>query len=433
MPSERPYTIEQTTNRKNLLQLIYLRGVAICGQLLTILFVHYGMGITLPISEMLLVIEALVILNVLSWHFYRAHERIGATSLFFELLMDAAALTVQLYLSGGATNPFVSLFLLQVIIGALLLRPAYAWALGGVTLGCYVLLTRFARDLPLPSGGLDDLFSLHIQGALISYALAASLSVWFLTRINANLKERDARFAVLKQQSLEEEHIMRMGLLTAGAAHELGTPLATLSVILRDWQSLSIPDSAEQREQDIQTMQAEVQRCKDIVTAILQSSGQVRGEGGAVTTLRAFVDEVVSEWRASRSPSRLEYVCRIAQDHRIVYDRVIQQILFNIFDNALESSSDWVGIEVGMDEGSLVITVRDRGKGFSPQVLEDFGKPYVSTKHGFGRGLGIFLVVNTLRKLGGMAEARNREEGGASVTLTIPLHAISLEEDSHAR
>lgn len=417
------HVIEQDTNKKNLLQLVYLRAIAIVGQLVTILVVHYGMEIALPLGKMLAVIGFLVALNLISWHRYKTQENISGTELYIELLLDAAALTTQLYLSGGASNPFVSLFLLQVIIGAILLKPIFAWGLFGATSACYLMLTFHSQDLQhMYHYHLGEFFNLHVHGMLISYMLAASLLVLFITKITANLKERDTRLATIRQQSAEEEHIMRMSLLAAGAAHELGTPFTTISVILNDLQSLPMPESKAALNEDIATMQRELERCKSIVSAILHSSGQVRGEGAEVTSLQAFMDGTVADWQASRQPKALGYRFTAA-DTPIISDTVIRQMLFSLFDNALEASPGWVGIEVLRNHEALIIHIEDRGAGFTPEALEAFGKPYASSKAGHGRGLGLFLVVNTLRKLGGQVEPRNTETG-ATVTLTLPLDAI---------
>lgn len=419
--------IEQQTHRKNLLQLVHLRAVAICGQLATILIVHYGMGIPLPIEKMFLVVAFLLGLNIIGWQRYKRQKNITAAELFIELLLDVAALTIQLYLSGGGENPFVSLYLLQVIIGAVLLRPVFAWALFAITFICYLTLTFYSHNLKhMYHYHLGEFFNLHIHGMLISYTIGAFLLVLFLTRINGNLRERDMRLAAFKEKSLQEDHILRMGLLAAGAAHELGTPLTTISVILKDWQSLSVPESKDARNDDIQAMQTQIQRCKDIVSNILLSSGHVRGEASEVKDLKDFMDQAVAEWQTTRQPAMIEYHC-YAEHIRIISDQVIRQILFNVFDNALESSPSWVGINASVDADSIIIRVSDHGKGFSAEALEAFGKPYVSSKGGHGRGLGLFLVVNTLRKLGGQAHAANTAEG-AVVTLEIPISALRVSD-----
>jgi two-component system sensor histidine kinase RegB len=104
-------------------------------------------------------------------------------------------------------------------------------------------------------------------------------------------------------------------------------------------------------------------------------------------------------------------------------------MICNVLDNALEASPHWVGLTAAHDGDALTLTIMDAGPGFAPEMLAQFGKPYQSTKGRPGGGLGLFLVVNVARTLGGSVSAMNRPEGGAVVTLTLPLAAITLEED----
>jgi two-component system, sensor histidine kinase RegB len=426
-------SIQETANRKNLLLLVMLRWLAVGGQIATILFVDAGLGIALPIVPMALVILFLVGLNLASLLRSRAKAPISNAELFVELLLDVAALTVQLYLSGGAVNPFTSLFLLQVILGAVLLRPASIWALVLVAGACFMGLTRFSRTIDLSAyerAHGETTFDLHVAGMFICFLLAAVLLVLFLTRVTRNLRDQDHRLSELRQQSAEEEHIVRMGLLASGAAHELGTPLATLSVILNDWERM--PSLQADLGSEIGEMQTALARCKDIVSRILLAAGEARGEAFERTTLGSFIDDVVAEWREARSPTRLDYVSDIGADTLIVSDTAIRQILLNVFDNALEASPDWVGIEAFRRGDLLAITVRDRGPGFAPEILANFGKPYQSTKQRAGRGLGLFLVVNVLRKLGGTVVARNNLSLGATVELCLPVGTLSIEAEQEA-
>jgi two-component system sensor histidine kinase RegB len=237
----------------------------------------------------------------------------------------------------------------------------------------------------------------------------------------------------LRQRAAEEEHIVRMGLLASGAAHELGTPLATLAVILGDWQHMQ-PFAAEpELRQEIEEMQAQVARCKTIVTGILLSAGEARGEAPAQTTVNAFLDELVAEWRATRPIDTLAYSTAFGDDVAIVSDSALKQTIYNVLDNALEASPRWVGLEAARDGDWLSLTVSDAGPGFAPEMLAQLGKPYLSSKGRPGGGLGLFLVVNVARTLGGTVSARNRPEGGAAVTLRLPLAAITLGEASHGR
>ena len=227
--------------------------------------------------------------------------------LFVSLLVDVTTLTAQLYLSGGTTNPFVFLYLLQVILGAVLLRAWAVWTIVAITGACFAGLTLLYRPLALPPGDYGVLSGPYIQGTLLCFALNAALLVIFITRINRNLRARDARLAYLRERAAEEEHIVRMGLLASGAAHELGTPLSTLSVILGDWRRMPGFASDPERVQEIDEMQAQVTRCKGIVSGILLSAGEARGESPVETTVRTFLDDLVAEWRSTRPVARLTY------------------------------------------------------------------------------------------------------------------------------
>lgn len=410
--------------------LIQLRWIAVAGQIATIVFVAVVLGIRLPFVPMGMVVLGLVALNVASLLWLRNGREVGDGGLFLALLLDVLGLTAQLYLSGGATNPFVFLYLLQVTLAAVLLGSLLTAAVVAATCASFAFLTQFYHPLAIPPNDFD-LFRLHIAGMLVCFVLDAALLFVFATRITRNLRERDARLAALKQHAAEEDHIVRMGLLASGAAHELGTPLASLSVILGDWRRMPEITSRPALLEEVEEMQAAVKRCKSILTGVLLSAGEARGEAPHVTTVKTFFDELVGEWRAARSPETLEYRNDFGADVAIVSDSTLKQIIFNVLDNAFDSSPQWVGVFVARDGDTLLLRVSDRGQGFAPQMLAQFGKPYQSSKGRPGGGLGLFLVVNVIRKLGGSVSARNRPEGGAVVTLSLPVAALALGAPSH--
>jgi two-component system sensor histidine kinase RegB len=267
-----------------------------------------------------------------------------------------------------------------------------------------------------------------VQGMLICFALNAALLAVFIKRITSNLRARDARLADLRQRAAEEEHIVRMGLLASGAAHELGTPLATLSVILGDWRRMPPFQENPELLQEVGEMQAQLARCKSIVSGILLSAGEARGESSARTTIGTFLSDLVEEWRATRPAVEFAFENRFGNDLPMVSDSALKQMICNVLDNALEASPRWIRLEAARRTDALVLTVTDAGPGFPPGMLAQFGKPYQSSKGRPGGGLGLFLVVNVARTLGGSVAARNRPEGGASVTVTLPLAAITLAE-----
>jgi two-component system, sensor histidine kinase RegB len=416
---------------KNMLYLIRLRWIAVFGQVTTIAVVYAGLGIHLPLPQMIAVLTCLVAFNIgshLRWH---ERPNVANGEMFLALLVDVASLTAQLYFSGGTTNPFAFLYLLQVILSAVLLDAWATWTIVGITSVCLAGLSIFSRPLPLllePHGAFP---SLYVQGMLICFVLNAGLLVILITRITRNLRAGDAQLADLRQRTAEEEHIVRMGLLASGAAHELGTPMATMSVILGDWLHMPEFTADEVLREEIGVMQAQLQRCKHIVSGILLSAGETRGESSARTTIRTFLGDLIREWSASRPVVEFLYEDRIAQDLPVVFDSALKQTIVNLLDNALEASPQWVKLEAMRDAETLTLIVMDAGPGFAEPMLSNFGKPYQSSKGRPGGGLGLFLVVNVARTLGGTATARNRAEGGAIVELALPLAAIALETEKN--
>lgn len=400
--------------------LIHLRWLAVIGQITTILFVHYVFGVNLPLSPMAVVLACLIGFNLVSMWWWRNHVEVSRISLFLALLVDVATLTAQLYLSGGATNPFVFLYLLQVVLGAVLLPLLATWVLAAITGLCFVGLTLWSGPVAIPREH-------YLDGLLICFALNAALLVVFINRINGMLRAHDARLIALRERASEEEHIVRMGLLASGAAHELGTPLATISVILGDWKHLPAIASEPELLEELSEMQLQLDRCKAIVSGILLSAGNMRAEALIQTTVSEFLDDVVAGWRATRPVRKFDYVKRVVDDLTIVSDEGLKQTICNILDNALEASPEWLAFEAFREGDDLMLRVFDNGPGFAPSMLERVGQPYQSTKGRPGGGLGLFLAVNVVRALGGHIETRNRELGGALVTLTLPLASLTLE------
>lgn len=428
--------IDHSTQIKNLQQLVQLRWLAVVGQLFTVLLVHFGFGITLPIEQLLFVVWLLVLFNALSALRLRAPVRVTNGELLAALLVDVAALTAALHLVGGSANPFVFLYLLQVMLAAVLLPRWGAWLVVFITGLCVAWLARFAHPLPLPADMRDGLTNPYVAAVLVCFGLVAALVVVFISRIEANLRERDQRLTEAQRRVLEQDHIVRMGLLATGAAHELGTPLSTLAVILGDWRHLpQIRDDAD-LSQDVADMQEQVARCKTIVTGILHSAGEARGESSRRTTVCEFLHEVVADWRQRRPDNALTYDNRFGDDLPMVSDSALKQMLGNVLDNAHEAcaaaSGQGISLSATREGEHLVLAVRDQGPGFAPDVLDNLGTPYQSTKGAPGRGLGLFLVRNVVRNLGGQLDARNLPQGGALVQITLPLSAIALDAQTPA-
>jgi two-component system sensor histidine kinase RegB len=410
-------TINQNTNRQNLLQLLWLRLIAIFSQLVTIFLVDFILGIELPVKKMLMVLMCLLITTLISFYRYKNRKNITDKILFLELIFDVIALALQLYFSGGISNPFISLFLLQVIIGAILLKTFFAYILTILTIFCYVFLSFYYHELhAFHHHGEENFFNLHLNGMLISYIISASLLLVFITRINKNIKQRDQKINLLKQQSLQKEQLVKMGLLATGAAHEISTPLSTISVIISDWKNMNLNQNLLE---DVLTIEAQINRCKKIISEILLSSGKRRLEEAKEISAKIFFNQIFNQWKNLRKAENVFYSCNVEDNKKIIADENLLQAFFNVFDNALEESANFMQITINSDEKEITILVEDKGSGFDEQVIKNLGQLNFSTKN--STGLGLFLAINILERFGGKLKIKNLPKQGAQVIINIPI------------
>lgn len=408
---------------ENMRQLIQLRWLAVAGQLVAITVARFGLGVPLPVGAMLAVVGVLALANIV---FTLTLRRLWIVrgELFGALLLDMAALTAQLYLSGGATNPFIYLYLLQVVLGAILLSPAMTWALIAVSCLCFAYLSVSHLPLLLPARLWDVSADLALVGEWLSYALVATLLVLFITRISRNLRARDAYVAELGQRAAEEDGIVRMGLFASGAAHELGTPLSSLAVLLADWRRHPALAADPAFREELDEAEAALGRCGEIVSNILHSAGGPRGEAMASEPARTLLQEIAEEWWDAHpgGPGRASLVTRLGGlgAARVAAEPALRQAVASLLENAGAAGATKIILEGRVEGDGLHIDVLDDGPGFPPEQLRDAGRLYQSSK-GPGHGLGLFLASNVARRLGGTLRAANRDGGGAAVSLILPL------------
>lgn len=411
--------LPDTTGAENMRQLIQLRWIAVAGQIVAIAVTHFALGVRLPLAPMFAVALALAAANVLFTLGLRRF-RPAPREFLLALLLDMAALTAQLYFSGGATNPFISLYLLQVVLGAILLPPVMVPPL--VAACCLAFAFLSVRHLPLllPVRSPGIFPDLLLAGEWLSFVMVAVLLVLLITRISRNLRARDAHVAELGQRAAEEDGIIRMGLFASGAAHELGTPLSSLSVLVADWQRDPRLALDPGLQEELAEAQSEIGRCKQIVSNILHSAGQARGEAMGSVSVEELLGELAGAWEALHPAVAFEYRPRALGGTRVAAEPALRQVIWNLLENAVEASPNAVTLSAEREGEWLSISVSDGGDGFAEDELANIGKLYQSSK-GPGHGLGLFLAVNVVRRLGGRLEARNRSEGGAEVRLVLPL------------
>lgn len=405
----------------NLRRLAALRVIAITGQLLAVWTAAVPLRMPLPLQPLVTILVGMALANVLTGLRLRRTWPVRDAELFAHLLLDVLAFTGLLYYTGGSTNPFAPLYLLPITLAAAALPARHVWGLVGVTVACYTALLFFYVPLPGVHTMHDDAFQLHVAGMWSGFLLSAGLIAWFAARMNATLRDRDRLAAEMREQALRHERVLALGTLAAGAAHELGTPLSTLAVLLKD----ARPDEPP-GERKLGTLRGQVARCKEILSSLTAQAGVARAEGGNAVALDAWLREIVEKWRAMRPEATVrEDVSGDAPAPRVFADQTLSQAITSILNNAADASPRQIDLSARWSGDELAIEIADRGSGLAPGLSGQLGASPVTTKDE-GLGLGLFLAQTTMQRFGGDLTFRPRDGGGTVCRLTLPLAALRV-------
>lgn len=406
-------------------RLFVLRLYAVAGQVAAIGSVHWGLEIPLPLAPMAAVVGLLALLNLVTWIRLQQPWPVTALEFFVQLLADVTALTVLLFYSGGSTNPFVSLYLLPIIIAAITLPPVYAWAMTALSVAAYSFLMLVYIPLDMPHGA--GAFALHLAGMWLNFIVSAVLIAFFIGRMAASIRIRDQELARAREDDLRNEQIVALGSLAAGAAHELSTPLATMAVVSGELAREHASDT--ELAASLQILHNQVAACKSILTRLTAAGASGRAEGGHPVALDAWLDELVGQWQLMRPTVSVQTRWDgVRPAPQVIGEATLSQALLNLFNNAADAALGEVELEARRDKHELVLDILDRGPGFSHEATARAGEVFFTTKRGQGGfGLGLFLANATIERLGGRVTMRHRKGGGARVEVRLPLQALAVE------
>jgi two-component system, sensor histidine kinase RegB len=394
-----------------------LRWVSLFGQLLTLAFSTWALGLSPPIVLLLGLVALGGLSNLWLWKQARTGERGSELLVASALLADTLILTALLAFTGGASNPFSVLYLVQVTWAAVILGPRWAWVLVGMSAAGYGLLFL----LPGPSGHAGhEHFPLHLQGMWLAFAVTASMIATFVARLSQELRQREAEVAALQKQAALNDKLASLSTLAAGAAHELGTPLATIALaageLVRATEALG-GGIAE----DAALIRSEVQRCRQILMAMAAEAGEMQGEAFEPVSASSLLEAVrlaLPEAEARRLKVEVDPALGALRLPR----NALQQVLQSLVRNSFDASAEQVVLRLRGNGAHYRFEVEDRGSGMAPEVLARAGEPFFTTKPpGKGMGLGLFLARAVTERLGGSMSLSSLPAQGTKVTLELPL------------
>jgi two-component system sensor histidine kinase RegB len=267
-------------------------------------------------------------------------------------------------------------------------------------------------------------FNLHVFGMWFGFVFSAGLVAFFIIALAKTLKESERSLADARESALRDERVVSLGTLAASAAHDMGTPLGTIAILAHDLAEDFPEHRFPELNQKLVILQQQLDRCKQALSVMSASAGEMRAESGKVMRVSDYIDQVLNQWRTHKPGTKLNLFIsgKVEADAQIIAERTLTHSLINILNNAAEATDSDAGIEfhANWDNLNLSLKIRDFGPGLPPELVDFAGqKPVKSNKQGMG--VGLFLTYTTIKRLGGTIYFNNLASGGACVEISLPI------------
>jgi two-component system, sensor histidine kinase RegB len=413
--------------RLRLQTLVLIRWIALAGQALAIVVVKFGLGFDMAFVPALLVVAVSVGLNTILTVRYAPTTRLSDLQAALYLAYDTLQLAILLYLTGGIENPFSLLMLVPVTVSATVLSLRSTVLLGALALACLSIVAINHQPLPWHADGLV-LPVLYVAGIWIALALGMAFITVYAWRVAAEARRMSDALAETQMALAREQQVSSLGGLAAAAAHELGTPLSTITLVAREMRR-EVEDGAALAD-DMDLLLRETERCREILAEL---SRDPRREGDSPfeqLALPALVDSIAAPLR--KTTASIEITELIASGLTMPIVRTSPEIrhgLGNVIENATDFAATRVAVTITVSPNDVALVIADDGPGFAHTVLGDLGEPYVSTRRAEGgMGLGLFIAKTLLERTGAQVAFHNAAAGGAEVEIRWPRDILDATE-----
>lgn len=429
MPHEYLPDLDLPGSRLRLETLVRLRWLAVAGQAAAVAVVYGVLGFPLPIAGCLAVIAVAGLLNLALARRYPVTHRFGEDAASALLAFDIVQLAALLFLTGGLENPFAMLFLAPVMISAAVLPPTRTVGLGALAVAAATLLCFWHQPLPWDPEDALSLPLTYRAGVWFAILLGVAFIGVYAWRVTNEARQLAKALAATELVLAREQHLSQLDGLAAAAAHELGTPLATIALVTKELKHLGPADGP--MAEDITLLVEQVARCREILGKIT-SLGAERSGPMAQMRLGVLLEEIAGPQRpfdvqiaVDQHGRGAEPVCR--RNPAMLYG------LGNLVENAVDFAMTEVQIHATFDPQKVEIVIVDDGQGFPSEILGRAGDPYLTTRggrrakteEGSGMGLGLFIAKTLLERSGATLALGNGGEGGGAVArVTWPRPAF---------
>src|SRR5580700_4109880 len=405
-------------DRISLRRLVLIRSVAVTGQALTLLTVHFLLGFRLPLLPALIVVGCSVLLNLGSVLYHRAGTRLGERAAALYLVYDTLQLAVLLYLTGGLENPFSILMLAPVTVAATALSRRPVIALSSLAVIGITVIGLVHEPLPwrtTPFVFPSDL----VLGIWVALVIATVFIAGYTLSVAQEARRLRDAVAATQLVLAREQRVSAVGALAAAAAHELGSPLATIAVVAKELVRELPPDSPHAEDAALLLSQSE--RCRLILAELAHQPEEDGGSPYTSLPISALVEAAGALYHDARIRLIFATTAAAAEDEPLVQrSPEIMHGLNNLIQNAVQFARHEVSVTISWDQGAVAVEIADDGPGFPPHLLGRLGEPYLSTRAGDAShmGLGIFIAQSLLERSGADLTFDNLVEGGAHVVIS---------------
>ena len=433
----RPQARQASVGRLRTRTLIMLRWLAVAGQSAAVLVVGLGLKFPIPYWPCLALIGAAAWLNVVVALSPAGRRVARPWEASCQLAFDLVQLSALLYFTGGVVNPFCLLLIAPVTVGAATLPARHAFTLGALAVSLSLVIAVTALPMPWAVDQSLQLTAIYRAGCALALIVGIVFTGGYAFRAANEAARMELALHVTETVLAREQRLSALGALAAAAAHELGTPLATISVVATELARETPPGPLRE---DARLLVAQAQRCRDILRRLAEAPEAADALHERMTLLQ-FVREVVEPY-AGKEAVRVEAVVTgppgmAAPD---VWRRPeVLHAMTSIVENAFDFARAEILVTARFDAHAIVVEIRDDGPGFAPEVLAKLGEPYVTSRPGaegsrtghVGMGLGFFIAKTLLERTGAGVEHRNGRRGGAIVTARWPrsrMEALAADE-----
>ncbi len=410
-------------SRANLRSLLAIRAIALLGQAGVLAYLHLVGRITQGLTGLVLAWLALALLTAISLWRTTQPWPVYQREFLLQLMMDVAGWTVLMFFSGGADNPFVSYYIVPLVVAAAVLPWRFAWLVTAVSLVAYSSLFVWYRPFPLfaPHAGMahSATFSVHTLGMWFNFLFSAGLITYFVVRMATVLRQHEERETQRREVALRNDQIMAVASLAAGTAHELATPLSTMTVLVEEMlqdQTLGAVARA-----DCELLQGQLRQCRSTLAALSRTAETSSIGELQCASARDVVHSAVERWALRRPRVPLQFDCSgSAPVPPLAFDPTLQQAIENLLNNAADTGSRHIAVRLDWNKDLIFLEVRDWGPGVPPELLRTLhsGARFSESD---GLGIGLLLSSAAIERHGGHLDLANAPDGGTIARVTLPV------------